>query len=338
MILFLKRLAVTSLCALSTSIALADPTPVTIENFVRAATDIEFRKYLEQSGAVNQLFHVREPTPLDMQPTIRMNRDTLYSMAVVDISEGATLNVPETGDRYVSVQVVNQDHYVNDVFIGGGTYFLTTDRFDTPYVALLFRYLVDSEDPEDVTKVIALQDEVRLVANSAQPFDPAHYDKDAFNDVLNAVLQLARFSPDSRATFGSKNEVDPIRHMLGTGFGWGGLPEDQAFYLNVEPGLGLGAYKIDVPAEVPVGAFWSVSLYNAQGFFEENALGAYVVNSVIGDRNPDGSMTIHFGSCDDGRLNCLPIMEGWNYTARLYQPAPEVVDGSWSFPEIQPAD
>lgn len=338
MILFLKRLAVTSLCALSTSSALAESTPVTIDNFVRAATDIEFRKYLEQSGAVNQLFHVREPTPLDMQPTIRMNRDTLYSMAVVDISDGATLNVPETDDRYVSVQVVNQDHYANDVFLGGGTYSLTTEQFDTPYVALLFRYLVNSEDPEDVAKVIALQDAVRLDSKSARPFDLAHYDKDAFTEVLNAILELARFSPDSRGTFGSKSEVEPIRHLLGTAFGWGGLPEDQAFYLNVDPGLGLDAYKIEVPAEVPVGAFWSVSLYNAAGFFEKNDQGAYVVNSVIGDRNPDGTMTIHFGNCEDGRVNCLPIMEGWNYTVRLYKPAPEVIEGSWSFPAIQLVD
>ncbi|WP_217354455.1 MULTISPECIES: DUF1214 domain-containing protein [unclassified Ruegeria] len=318
--------------------ALADTTPVNVDNFVRAATDIEFRKYLENSGAVNALFHVREPTPLDMQPTIRMNRDTLYSMAVVDISDGAVLTVPESGDRYVSVQVVNQDHYVNDVFLGGGTYELTVDQFDTPYVALLFRYLVNSEDPEDVAKVIALQDGVTLQANSARPFDEAHYDKDAFDKVLSAVLELARFSPDSTGTFGAKDEVDPVRHLLGTGFGWGGLPEAQAFYLNVDPGLALGAYKLDVPAKVPVGAFWSVSLYNSAGFFEENDLGVYVINSVTGDRNPDGSLTVHFGECEDGRVNCLPIMEGWNYAVRLYQPAPEVIDGTWTFPEIEPAE
>lgn len=338
MSLSLRTLAMASALTMAAIGACAEPTPVTIDNFVRAATDIEFRKYLAQSGSVNTLFHVREPTPLDMQPTIRMNRDTLYSMAVVDISDGAVLTVPETEDRYVSVQVVNQDHYVNDVFLGGGRYELTVDRFDTPYVALLFRYLVDSEDPTDIAKVTALQDGVTLQANSARPFDEAHYDKGAFDQVLRAVLELARFSPDSTGTFGSKEAVDPVRHLLGTAFGWGGLPEAQAFYLNVEPGLELGAYKLEVPAEVPVGAFWSVSLYNAAGFFEENDLGVYVINSVTGDSNPDGSMTVHFGGCEDGRVNCLPIMEGWNYTVRLYQPAPEVIDGTWTFPEIELAE
>lgn len=331
----LAKTAAVAAIALSAAHAVrAETTPVTVDNFTRAATDIEFRKYLEQSGGVNELFHVREPTPIDQQPTIRMNRDTLYSMAVVDISEGATLTVPDPGDRYVSIQVVNQDHYVNDVLSGGGTFELTMDRYDTPYVALLFRYLVDSEDDADIDAVGALQDGVVLEAAASRPFDEAHYDKEAFDALLNAAISVARFTGDSTATFGARDEVDSLRHFLGTAFGWGGLPEDEAFYLNVEPGVPPGEYRIDVPADVPVEAFWSVSLYNAAGFFEENDKDAYVVNSVTGTRNDDGSVTVHFGGCEDGRVNCLPVMEGWNYAVRLYKPGPEVIDGSWSFPGI----
>ena len=93
-----------------------------------------------------------------------------------------------------------------------------------------------------------------------------------------------------------------------------------------------------MPADVPVGAFWSVSLYNAEGFFEKNDIDGYVINSVMGERNEDGSMTVHLGGCDDGRANCLPIMEGWNYIVRLYQPGPEILDGSWTFPDVEPAN
>jgi hypothetical protein len=88
---------------------------------------------------------------------------------------------------------------------------------------------------------------------------------------------------------------------------------------------------------VPVDAFWSVSLYNADGFFEPNPLAAYTVNSATGTRNDDGSTTVHLGGCDLGRVNCLPLMEGWNYTVRLYRPGPEILDGSGKFPEIEPA-
>jgi hypothetical protein len=75
---------------------------VDIDNFVRAATDLEFGKYVAMAGGVNRLFHFREPIPIDNQPTIRMNRDTLYSAVVVDISEGATLTLSEVGERYMS--------------------------------------------------------------------------------------------------------------------------------------------------------------------------------------------------------------------------------------------
>lgn len=72
--------------------------PVTLDNFNRAATDIELDKYVKLAGGLNKSYHFREPTPVDNQPTIRMNRDTLYSTTVVDISEGATLN-PAGGGR-----------------------------------------------------------------------------------------------------------------------------------------------------------------------------------------------------------------------------------------------
>ena len=47
---------------------------------------------------------------------IRSNRDTLYSIAIVDISGGATLTVPDAEGRYISVMIVNEDHYINRVF------------------------------------------------------------------------------------------------------------------------------------------------------------------------------------------------------------------------------
>ena len=312
--------------------------PVTVDNFVRAATDLEFDKYRALAGGVNRFVHVREPTPVERQPTIRMNRDTLYSIALIDISEGATLILPDTGERYISAHVINQDHYMNEVFLGGGSHALDTETFDTDYVLVIVRTLVDAADSEDVAEVNALQDAMRIEANSSAPFVHPNYDEESFNQVLSAAIELARFGPDSARTFGRRETVDPVRYFMGAASGWGGLPEDQAFYLNVEPQLPVKAYKLEVPAEVPTEEFWSISLYNAGGFFQENAMDAYNVNSVMGERNDDGSMTVHFGGCEDGRVNCLPIMEGWNYTVRLYRPGPGVLDGSWTFPAVEAAE
>ncbi|WP_083445389.1 DUF1214 domain-containing protein [Ruegeria sp. 6PALISEP08] len=310
--------------------------PVSTDNFVRAATDIEFGKYVALSGGINKVLHIREPTPIDQQPTIRMNRDTLYSMAVIDITEGATLTLPDGGDRYISAQIVNQDHYMNKVFLGAGTYELDTGTFDTPFVVMIARLLVDASDPDDIAQVSALQDKIILEAKSETPFIVPNYDEESFDGVLQAALSLSRFIPDSRDTFGAKGEVDPIRHFLGAAFGWGGLPEESAFYLSIDPNRPIGEYEINVPASVPVDAFWSVSVYNADGFFEENEIGVYNVNSVSGTENDDGSMTVHLGGCDDGRINCISLTDGWNYAVRLYQPGPEILDGTWAFPEAVP--
>ena len=95
---------------------------VFVDNFVRAETARMFDGMLAQIGSLNQWWHLREPVPLDKQAVIRMNRDTLYSSAIVDLSDGAVLEVPHAGDRYISVMVVNEDHFINRVFTEPGRF------------------------------------------------------------------------------------------------------------------------------------------------------------------------------------------------------------------------
>ncbi len=83
------------------------------------------------AGGVNVFRHNREPTSIEGQTVIRMNRDTLYSFAIADISKGARITVPESGDRYLSVMVVNQDHYINRLFHEPGEYDLTVAELDS---------------------------------------------------------------------------------------------------------------------------------------------------------------------------------------------------------------
>jgi hypothetical protein len=141
-------------------------THVNVDNYIRAETARMFDGMLAMTGGVNEWLHLRAPTPINAQPVIRMQRDTLYSAAVVDISEGATLTLPDPGDRYVSMMVVNEDHYINDIFHSGGTYELTTDAFDTPYVQLALRLLVDPRDTDDMAEAHGLQEGVVLETGS----------------------------------------------------------------------------------------------------------------------------------------------------------------------------
>ncbi|WP_114239932.1 DUF1214 domain-containing protein [Dyella sp. C9] len=109
-------------------------------------------------------------------------------------------------------------------------------------------------------------------------------------------------------------------------------------YLNVVPSKNDGKtiYKLTAK-DVPVDGFWSISLYNAKGYFEKNPYSAYALNNITAKKDPDGTVTVQFGGCDGKIPNCLPIMPGWNYMVRLYRPRPEVLSGSWKFPEARPA-
>jgi hypothetical protein len=309
---------------------------VNVDNFTRAETNRMFAAVLKDTGGVGTWAHNRAPTPLDHQPVIRQNRDTLYSAAVVDIRAGATLSLPDTAGRYISAMVVNQDHYINRVFHEAGGHPITVEEFDTPFVVLAVRILVDPSNPEDVAKVNAFQDKLGISANSNQPFEAPAYDEASLTSTRNALLELARGLGGFDRAFGSRKNVDPVRHLIGTAAGWGGLPENEAYYVNVDPGLPVGEYKIEVD-NVPVDAFWSISLYNEQGYFEPNARNLNSINSLTAERNVDGTVTVNFGVSDADKPNYFPIMDGWNYLVRLYRPHPEVLDGTWTFPRLEPA-
>ena len=145
---------------------------------------------------------------------------------------------------------------------------------------------------------------------------------------------MAATLPDTKGMFGPKGAVDPVRHLIGAASAWGGNPEKDALYLNVVPAKNDGktVYRLDVK-DVPVDGFWSISVYNAKGYFEPNPQNAYTLNNITAKTGADGSIAIQFGGCDGKTENCLPTPPGWNYLVRLYRPRAEILDGSWTFPE-----
>ena len=146
------------------------------------------------------------------------------------------------------------------------------------------------------------------------------------------MLDLAAEQSSFERSFGRKEDVDQVHHLIGTAAGWGGLPDTEATYVGFAPRLPVGEYELTVPGDVPVDGFWSISVYNAEGFFEPNERGVNNINSVTAARNDDGTITVRFG--DGEAPNTLPVMDGWNYLVRLYRPRPEILDGSWRFPGI----
>lgn len=301
--------------------------PVNIQNFNRAETDLMFSRLALPNG-VGAWNHTYQVTPLDQQPVIRQNRDTLYSIAVVDVREGATITLPDTGSRYLSAFVINQDHYGQAILRKPGEHALTRALVGTDYACVIVRILVDSSDQADVTLVNGFQDTLQLSHGGSGSYPLPHYDEVSHHTTRQAILELAKGVDKYDHSFGTREEVDPILHLLGTASGWGGLPEYEATYISVNENLPVDEYRLHL-ADVPVDAFWSVSVYNAAGYFEENALGVNSLNSLTAVADTDGGVTLRFGVHLEGAKNALPIMPGWNYVLRLYRPQPPVLDGSW---------
>jgi hypothetical protein len=247
------------------------------------------------------------------------------------------ITVPDAGKRFLSLIVIDQDHYVHDVFYGPGSHTLSKDQIGTRYVFAALRTLVDPDNPEDLKTVHALQDASRVRQASRGRFEMPNWDPNSLKKVHDALLVLNDTLPDLRHAFGTKAEVDPVRHLIGTASAWGGNPDKDAIYLNVIPPRNDGQtiYRLSVPSSVPVDAFWSLTVYDQRGYLVTNSLNAYNVNSVTATKGADGSIAIQFGGCDGKVPNCIPTMPGWDYTVRLYHPRPEILDGSWKFPEAE---
>ena len=340
---FRTEICAASLLAATSSVALAQPpsgtaVPVSVDNYNRAQTDVYFGQIVK-AGAFGKFRHGRELAPIVSHGIVRPNRDTLYSFAVFDFDAGpVAVTLPDAGKRFMVMQVVNEDQYTPAVFYGAGRHTLTKEGIGTRYGLVVVRMLLDPANPQDVPQIHALQDALTASQQSPGKFEIPDWDPASLKKVHAALLRLGETVSDTRRMFGAaRDQVDPVRHLVGTALVWGGLPEKDALYLPDTPARNDGAtvHKLTVK-DVPVDGFWSITVYNAEGYLEPNQYNAYAVNNITARKGADGSVTIQFGGCDGEIANCLPIMKDWNYTVRLFRPRPEILDGTWQFPDARP--
>ncbi|TXF96043.1 DUF1254 domain-containing protein [Massilia arenae] len=323
----------------------AQPVAVTVDNFTRAETDMYFASTIKLAGGIGRFDHRRELMPIEAQSVVRANRDTLYSAAVIDLDAGpATVTLPDAGGRFMSLMALDEDQYAFGVWYGACTVTFSREQVGTRYMMVAVRTLVDPTAPGDFERAHALQDRIAIEQGRAGHFEVPEWDAATQGRVRDALAALGASLPDWRRTFGTREQVDPVRHLVGTAVGWGGNPERHAIYLGATPARNDGrtVHRLRL-GEVPVDGFWSISVYNARGYFEPNARDAYTVNGYTARRDMDGTVLVQFGGCGNGddhasAVNCLPVMPGWNYTVRLYRPRAELVSGEWTFPAAEPVD
>src|SRR6516162_7659043 len=148
---------------------------------------------------------------------------------------------------------------------------------------------------------------------------------------------------DTMGVYGNYYLKRAIVAQLGLG---ANLPEDAIYPLNLgdetgKPLDGANKYTLhfDKGDTPPANAFWSVTLYDPDGFQVANALNRFAVSSWMPFKyNADGSLDLYFQNVSPGKdkeANWLPAPKGpFNLTMRLYAPRSEALTGKWNPPPV----
>lgn len=214
--------------------------------------------------------------------------------------------------------------------------------------------------PTDWSAITRLR---RIGIKAGESFDPGALDP-AARQALDAVpgeaqkVLLDRLPGLARIVNGWQSNLDTmgvygdfyVKRALVAMVGLGANPAEDAVYpllladADGKPLDGGSRYVLhfDADALPPVNAFWSVTMYDGEGFQAANPINRF----AIGDRdplqfNPDGSLDLylqHDSPGSDKEPNWLPAPDGpLGVTMRLYSPQTAVLDGSWAPPPVQRA-
>ena len=315
--------------------------PVNLEQFPTAETHHMMKVSIDSFDCLGKWSHMPGFTPIDKQNVVRMNRDTLYSSLMLDLTESATIIKPDTHGRYQSILVINEAHFAKLIAYEPGEYEITQEKMGSRYVAVIARTLVDAEDSADLAEAHVAQDGLKVVQKAKGHFEVPNWDQKALGEIREALKVLGNYLPNRDKAYGGNiEEVDPTAYLIVSADAWGGWKPENAVYQNFVPQKNDGQtpYKLTLK-NVPTreDAFWSISVYNEDGYFEKNEFDKYVINSRKAKVDEDGAITVHFGG-DSSQSNFIPIMAGWNYMLRIYLPQAPYFDGSWKAPKARPVE
>ena len=311
-------------------------TTVTADNYDRAETQILTEGYIQKianatnTDGVGVLWHIRKGSDPKDRTIPRTNYDTIYTWAILDLTQEATLVMPDTKGRYQTAWFMTEEHYNPAVFAKPGTYTLTQEEMGSRYVVMVIRTQANTADNADLLAANAIQDGIRLSQEDKGTYTPEYrWNKEEVVKMRTLFQQLAKEKgATSEVMFGKKGAQTKEHHNMGTAVGWGGFTPDQAVYPLYYPTS--TDHQTLTLKDVPTKAFWSITVYDKGGFATTDT---YNINSQFAAKNADDSVTINFGGPKDGP-NYMEIFEGWNITLRIYLPEPAYFDEGWTKPEL----
>ncbi len=232
-------------------------------------------------GGSESSFTSASPRRLKSSSVIRLNRDTLYSAAVFDLDVGpVTITLPDSGARFLSMQVIDEDQYAPSVFYGEGKHTLTKDSVGTRYVITAVRILVDPDEPAGRRAGTSCRTQSRSSSGSTarltSPIGTVSQKK-----VRDALLVLGSTLPDSRDVRPEVRCRSCATFDRQLPWAWGGNPEKDAMYLNITPERNDGTTVHHSPSKTcrSMGSGRSAST-TQRASSSENHRDAYTINDL----------------------------------------------------------
>jgi hypothetical protein len=319
-----KVIAVVALAAglwLGGMLIAADSQPIEVErqNYQQAEVARNFSKWAAR-GANNKLMHMTTLTPSGPAPTVRMNRDTLYSAAILDTSSGtAAVTLPE-GDLYQSALMVDTDGYARKFVIDPGTYQVPTD---TKFAWVLIRTGLE----KGLGEARRMQSLVTVQDMGKDSYASPNYDQESLAKLTRVLVDEAMTEDGGDLYYGNyPGQVDETQRMRSTAGGFGGMNGTNV-YKFVEA-IDNNVCMQSTFADPEATEFFSFTLYDTDGSLMD---GNTIINSRDMTQNADGTYTVQI-NCGDDALNGISSpagLETIGYAWRVYGAREAVENRTW---------
>ena len=311
---------------------------VTSASYPTDESSHQFLKNQDLAG-INTFLHNRDLAPTDKQPIVRLNRDTYYSFAVIDVSKGATITIPELPKgKYVSIEVVTEDHRIQAMRYGAGTFDFSTHKGSHIYA------LVRLDGTFSGADAAKYQDQMVIKAKSSELFKAEPVNKKSFTEVENALkaqMPAITIRDGIHAIDGmftdprdaSNETFTQEKYTVGAAIGWAGAQVVDNIY-EVSDNYPSNVCHQSTFKDPKNEAFWSITVYNKVGFMFNDVAS---VNSHNVKPNADGTFTVSYG-CGDKAPNNIKTKNDsgvFNLGIRHYRPSKAVIDGYRILPTIK---